>query len=35
VPPDDYLRSLLALPHFIVVIARHGDEVIGGPINPY
>lgn len=30
VPSDDYLRSLLALPHFIVVVSRHGDEVIGG-----
>ncbi len=30
VPPDDYLQSLLAMPHFIVVVARHGDEVIGG-----
>jgi ribosomal protein S18 acetylase RimI-like enzyme len=30
VPPDDYLQSLLALPHFIVVVARRGDQVIGG-----
>lgn len=30
VPPDDYLRSLLATPHFIVVVARQGDQVIGG-----
>jgi aminoglycoside 3-N-acetyltransferase I len=30
VPPDGYLQSLLAAPHFIVVVARHGDEVIGG-----
>jgi aminoglycoside 3-N-acetyltransferase I len=30
VPPDDYLHSLLAMPYFIVVVARHGDEVIGG-----
>jgi ribosomal protein S18 acetylase RimI-like enzyme len=30
VPPDDYLQSLLATPHFIVVVARHGGEVIGG-----
>ena len=30
VPPDDYLQSLLAAPHFLVVVARHGDEVIGG-----
>src|SRR5215203_1721832 len=30
VPSDDYLRSLLATPHFIVVTACDGDEVIGG-----
>ena len=30
VPTDAYLHSLLAAPHFIVVVARHGDEVIGG-----
>lgn len=30
VPSNDYLRSLLAAPHFIVVVARHGDQVIGG-----
>ena len=30
VPSADYLRSLLAAPHFIVVVSRHGDEVIGG-----
>ena len=30
VPPDDYLQSLLATPYFIVVVARDGDEVIGG-----
>jgi aminoglycoside 3-N-acetyltransferase I len=30
VPADDYLQALLALPHFIVVVARRGDEVIGG-----
>jgi aminoglycoside 3-N-acetyltransferase I len=30
VPPDDYLQPLLAMPHFIVVVARHGGEVIGG-----
>lgn len=30
VPTDDYLHALLAMPHFIVVVARHGDEVIGG-----
>lgn len=30
VPSDDYLQSLLAMPHFIVLVARHGDEVVGG-----
>ena len=30
VPGDDYLRSFLAKPHVIVVVARHGEEVIGG-----
>jgi aminoglycoside 3-N-acetyltransferase I len=30
VPSEDYLRSLLAMPHFIVVVAQSGDEVIGG-----
>jgi aminoglycoside 3-N-acetyltransferase I len=30
VPDDEYLQSLLATPQFIVVIARRGDEVIGG-----
>ena len=30
VPPDDYLRELLATPYFIVVVARRGDGVIGG-----
>jgi aminoglycoside 3-N-acetyltransferase I len=30
VPADDYLRSLLAMHHFIVVIARSGGEVVGG-----
>ena len=30
VPSDDYLQTLLATPHFIVVVARIGDEVIGG-----
>ena len=31
VPSDDYLRSLLAMPHFIVVVARAIDgEVVGG-----
>ena len=30
VPSDDYLRSLLGKPHFIVVVACSGDKVIGG-----
>jgi len=33
VPSDDYLRSLLAMPHFIVIVARSrlpGREVVGG-----
>ena len=30
VPDDGYLRSLLAKPHFIVVIAMRDDEVVGG-----
>jgi len=30
VPSDDYLRSLLATPHFIVVVARGDDVVVGG-----
>ena len=30
VPADNYLRSLLAAPHFIAVVARRGDEVVGG-----
>ena len=33
VPSDDYLRSLLATPHFIVVVARReplSGEVVGG-----
>src|SRR6266404_606462 len=30
VPADDYLRSLLAIRHFIAVVARGGGEVIGG-----
>ena len=30
VPDDGYLQSLLSQPHFIVVIATHGDEVVGG-----
>jgi aminoglycoside 3-N-acetyltransferase I len=33
VPADDYLRSLLAMRHFIVVVARSGPpshEVVGG-----
>ena len=30
VPEDDYLRSLLAMRHFIVVVACRGGEVVGG-----
>jgi aminoglycoside 3-N-acetyltransferase I len=30
VPGDHYLRSLLAKPHFIAVIARRGNDVVGG-----
>jgi aminoglycoside 3-N-acetyltransferase I len=32
VPADNYFRSLLAMPHFIVVVARSGalNEVVGG-----
>jgi aminoglycoside 3-N-acetyltransferase I len=30
VPKDDYLRSLLAMRHFIVVVARRDGEVVGG-----
>jgi aminoglycoside 3-N-acetyltransferase I len=30
VPSDAYLQSVLAMPHFIVLVARHGDEVVGG-----
>ncbi len=30
VPSDDYLKNLLAKPHFIVVAATSGDEVVGG-----
>ena len=30
VPGDDYLRSLLAKPHFIAIVARRDKEVVGG-----
>jgi aminoglycoside 3-N-acetyltransferase I len=30
IPSDDYLRSMLAMPHFIAVVARGGDEVVAG-----
>jgi aminoglycoside 3-N-acetyltransferase I len=30
VPGDHYLQSLLAKPHFIAVIARQGNDVVGG-----
>jgi aminoglycoside 3-N-acetyltransferase I len=29
-PSDDYVRSLLAKPHFIAIAAMKGDEVVGG-----
>lgn len=29
-PSDAYLQSLLAKPHFIALVAMHGDQVIGG-----
>ncbi len=30
VPEDHYLHALLAKPHFIAVIARRGNDVVGG-----
>jgi aminoglycoside 3-N-acetyltransferase I len=30
VPSDEYLRALLARPHFITIVATAGDEVVGG-----
>jgi len=30
VPSDDYLQSLLASPHFIVVVAQSGGAVVAG-----
>lgn len=29
-PTDEYLRELLAKPHFITVVATHEDQVVGG-----
>jgi aminoglycoside 3-N-acetyltransferase I len=29
-PGDDYLRALLARPHFIAIVAMKGEEVVGG-----
>jgi aminoglycoside 3-N-acetyltransferase I len=29
-PTDGYLRTLLAKPHFIALVARDGEQVIGG-----
>lgn len=29
-PTDEYLENLLSKPHFIVVVAMLGDEVVGG-----
>ncbi len=30
VPSDAYLEALLRKPHFIALVALHGDEVVGG-----
>jgi aminoglycoside 3-N-acetyltransferase I len=30
VPSNDYLRSLLAMPHFIAIVARSAGTVVGG-----
>jgi aminoglycoside 3-N-acetyltransferase I len=30
VPSNDYLRSLLAMPHFIAIVARSAGQVVGG-----
>ena len=30
VPSDAYLQSLLAKPHFVALVAKYGDEVVGG-----
>jgi aminoglycoside 3-N-acetyltransferase I len=30
IPSDTYLQSLLAKPHFIALVAKYGDEVVGG-----
>src|SRR6476469_3885614 len=30
IPSESYLQSLLATPTFIVVVARHGEQVVGG-----
>ncbi|MCM3881864.1 MAG: AAC(3)-I family aminoglycoside N-acetyltransferase [Vicinamibacterales bacterium] len=30
VPGNDYLRSLLAKQHFIALVARQGEDVVGG-----
>lgn len=30
VPGDEYLRALLSKPHFIVVVAMNGEDVVGG-----
>jgi aminoglycoside 3-N-acetyltransferase I len=30
VPSDAYLQALLAKPHFIALVAMHGDQVVGG-----
>jgi len=30
IPDDAYLTSLLTKPHFIALVAMHGEEVVGG-----
>ena len=30
IPSDAYLQSLLATPTFFVVVARHGEQIVGG-----
>jgi aminoglycoside 3-N-acetyltransferase I len=30
IPPDAYLQALLTAPHFIVVVAERGGDVVGG-----
>jgi len=30
IPSDAYLQALLAKPHFIALVAMHGDQAVGG-----